>query len=182
MTASRRDNSVPDRQSPQWYACYTRARHEKKVARVLGERGVEHYLPLLECERQWADRRKLVELPLFPSYLFARVALDDIASVLSVPGVVGVVRNLGQPIAVCEADLQNVRRFVAALASTPDAAPEPMPLPAEGAAVRVISGPFAGVAGVVLEHRGRARVLVGLSAVGMGMAVDVSAEMLAEQE
>jgi transcription antitermination factor NusG len=73
-------------EAPHWYACYTRARHEKRVDEQLAERGLETYLPLLARERQWSDRRKVVEFPLFPGYVFCRFTLDELHEVLTVPG------------------------------------------------------------------------------------------------
>jgi len=55
-----------------WYACRTRARAEKRAARLLSGNGVESYLPPIERQRQWADRKKRVAFPLFPGYVFAR--------------------------------------------------------------------------------------------------------------
>jgi len=60
---------------PHWYAAYTRAQHEKSVAAELGMREVEHFLPLYSCVRRWKDRRVQLELPLFPGYVFVRLAL-----------------------------------------------------------------------------------------------------------
>ena len=58
----------------QWFACYTRARHEKQVAIRLEQRSLESFCPVLPQERQWHDRVKLIEWPLFPSYEFVRCA------------------------------------------------------------------------------------------------------------
>ena len=63
--------------APHWYACRTKARAEKKVAEVLERHSVECYLPLVERERQWADRTKRVQFPMFPGYVFARFRLDE---------------------------------------------------------------------------------------------------------
>lgn len=163
-----------EREEPRWYVCYTRARHEKRVDEILQERGVESFLPLVTHVRQWADRKKKVSFVLFPSYVFVRFALSDLSRVLSIPGITAVVRSNGRPVAIREEDLENVRRFAAALGLT-EGEPEPVPLPEEGVPVRIMTGPFEGVEGVVVEQRGRRRVLVGLQAIGQGMEVDVDA-------
>lgn len=82
---------------PRWYACYTRARSEKQVARLLSERRIESYLPLLPRLSQWTDRRKLVEFPMFPNYVFVRFTLRDMHAVLMTPGVSTIVRVNGYP-------------------------------------------------------------------------------------
>src|SRR5262245_54926598 len=101
-----------------WYACYTRARAEKQVARTLEQRGIESYLPLIPRERQWKDRRKVVEFPLFPSYVFSRFGPHHVHAVLTTPGVSTIVRSRGVPVPVADEELENVRRFAQALTSS----------------------------------------------------------------
>jgi len=160
-----------------WYACYTRARAEKQVARTLEQRGIESYLPVVARERQWKDRRKLVEFPLFPSYVFGRFRLHDVHAVLTTPGVSTIVRASGIPTAIDEEELENVRRFARAIATT-GVEPEARPLIQEGQRVQVVDGPFVGVEGVVIESRGRKRVIVGISAIGQGLEIDIDTRLL----
>jgi len=162
---------------PRWYACYTRARHEKQVESLLAQKGLESYLPVVPQERQWKDRKKLVAWPLFPSYVFARFTLRDVHDVLVVPGVSTIVRVDGRPTPIPDQELENVRRFVGVVAQT-GALPEVRPLIEEGDWVRVVEGPFLGVEGRVVERRGRRRVLVGLGAIGQGLEVDIDTQML----
>ena len=162
---------------PRWYACYTRARHEKQVESLLAQKGVESYLPVVPQERQWKDRKKLVAWPLFPSYVFARFTLREVHNVLVIPGVSTIVRVHGRPAPIPDQELENVRRFVGAVAQT-GALPEVRPLIEEGDWVRVVEGPFLGVEGRVVERRGRRRVLVGLGAIGQGLEVDIDTQML----
>jgi transcription antitermination factor NusG len=161
-----------------WYACYTRARAEKQVEKSLRERGFESYLPLIARERQWKDRKKTVPFPLFPSYVFGCFRLADMHAVLTTPGVSTIVRTRGgQPSPISADELANVKRFVEALERS-GLEPEPRPLLSEGQKVRVAEGPFAGVEGVVIESRGRKRVLVGISAIGQGLEVDIDTRLL----
>jgi transcription termination/antitermination protein NusG len=163
-------------EAPHWFACHTRARHEKRVSEQLSRRGIETYLPLVLRERQWSDRLKRVEFPMFPGYVFGRFTLHELDRVVTVPGVARVIRHNGVPSPIAEEELENVRRFVAALAETGEIA-EPGPFePGEG--VRVMHGPFEGVEGVVVERRGRRRVLVGLKTIGQGMEIDIDGHNL----
>src|SRR5260221_11592899 len=73
---------------PHWYAAYTCAQHEKRVAAELGMREVEHFLPLYSSVRRWKDRRVTLDLPLFPGYVFVRLALRDRQRVGQIPSVV----------------------------------------------------------------------------------------------
>ena len=168
----------PDLQrDPRWYACYTRSRHEKQVDRLLQRRGIESYLPVVPRVRQWRDRKKVVAWPLFPSYVFGWFALNDLHQVLSTPGIATVVRANGQPVAIAAEDLENVRRFAAALADH-DGELDVRPFLVEGQWVEVMNGPFVGVRGVVIERRNRRRVLVGLEAIGQGLEIDVDTRSL----
>jgi transcription antitermination factor NusG len=174
--AERERAPVRQYERPHWYALSTRARHEKRVHEELERRGVESYLPLVERERQWSDRRKVVEFPLFPGYVFGRVTLEALPRALMVPGAAAVVRHNGVPAPVSDEDMENVRRFVSALATAgPVGNPEPLE---PGQPVRVMHGPFEGVEAVVVERRGRRRVLVGLKTIGQGMEIDVDSQTL----
>lgn len=162
---------------PHWYACYTRARHEKKVAELLRGKEIESYVPLLSKLNQWKDRQKRVEVPLFPGYVFGRFTLRDVHAVLITPGVSTIIRTNGIPAPIADEDIENVRGFAHALQST-GAVPEPRPFFAEGERVRVKSGPFEGVHGRVVEGRGRGRILIGLEAIGQGLEIDIDARLL----
>src|SRR5688572_12098735 len=125
-----------------WYACYTRARAEKQVAKSLQDRCIDSYLPLVMRERQWKDRKKVVPFPLFPSYVFGRFALRDMHAVLRTPGVSTIVRSRGgHPTPIADEELENVRRFAKALAET-GLEVEARPMLEEGQRVRVLEGPF----------------------------------------
>src|SRR6266850_1054984 len=86
--------------TPCWYAVYTSAQHEKRVAAELGRRSVESFLPLYSSVRRWSDRRVRLELPLFPGYVFVHLALRDRLRVLQVPGVAKLVGFGGLPVAL----------------------------------------------------------------------------------
>src|SRR5258706_14691214 len=89
-----------------WYAAYTCAQHEKRVAAELGMREVELFLPLYSSVRRWKDRRVTLDLPLFPGYVFARLALRDRLRVLQIPSVVRLVGFDGQPTALPDAEME----------------------------------------------------------------------------
>jgi len=158
-------------EEPRWYACYTHPRHEKQVDSLFRRRGIESLLLLVPRVRQWHDRKKVVLFPLFPSYVFARFALDSLGAVLGTPGVATVVRINGCPAPITDEEIENVTRFAAVLEKT-GLDPQRQTFEA-GQPVRIVSGPFVGITGVVLEVRGRKRVLVGLSTIGVGFDVDV---------
>jgi transcription antitermination factor NusG len=162
---------------PGWYACYTRGRHEKKVASQLDMRGIETFLPVQRLEVQWSDRRKTADRPLFPSYVFARFGTSELPQVLSTRGLVTILRAGGTLAVIPDEDIENVRRFADA-ATGHRVVPEREPLIEAGDRVRVLTGPFAGVEGVAVLRRGRRRLLVALSTVGEGLTVDLDGASL----
>lgn len=161
-----------------WYACYTRGRAEKKVGDLLPRLGIETFLPLVPRERQWADRVRQVDWPLFPSYVFARFPLTAVSRVLRTPGIATVVRLGGEYVPIEDREIDNIRRFAEALAHRGWDAVEPVTYIAEGDRVRVIAGPFEGVEGIVVRRRKRDRLLVGLGAIRQGFEVDIPASQL----
>src|SRR5271166_6574720 len=81
-----------------WYAAQTRSKHEKTVASQLSERFVENFLPQYDSVRIWKDRRVTLQMPLFPGYIFVRLALRDRLRVLQIPGVARLVGFSGSPV------------------------------------------------------------------------------------
>ena len=97
-----------------WYAVQTRARHEKKVAERLLERGITNYLPLTTEEHNWSDHKKIVQLPLFNCYLFAKLHPNNEARmrVLTVDGVLGLVGEKATGTPIPEEQIEAVRMVV----------------------------------------------------------------------
>ena len=95
-----------------WFAIYTKPRCEKKVHRLFAERGIESYCPLNKVRKQWSDRIKLVEEPLFKSYVFVNVSPQDQTRVRMVEGVLNFVYWLGKPAVVRQDEIDTIRRFM----------------------------------------------------------------------
>lgn len=98
--------------SKKWLALYSRPRWEKKVDRLLTEKGIESYCPLNKIRRKWSDRLKLVEEPLFKSYVFVKVEDADRTAVRMTPGVLNFVYWNGKPAVIREKEIQAIRRFL----------------------------------------------------------------------
>jgi transcription antitermination factor NusG len=155
---------------PRWYAAYTRAQHEKRVALQLEERAVENFLPVYESVHKWRDRNKRMQLPLFPGYVFVRLALRDRLKVLQVPSVVRLVGFSGIPTAIAEEEVEGLRR---ALAEGVRA--EPHPFLRVGRHVRVTSGPLAGREGILKRWKGSVRIVLSLELIQRSILVDIAA-------
>lgn len=153
-----------------WYAAYTCSRHEKYVARQLEERRIECFLPLYRSWRRWKDRRKQVELALFPSYVFVRMALPERLRVLELPGVVHLVSSNGQAIPLPEQDIESLRHGLDQRIYA-----EPHPYLRVGRKVRVVHGPMAGTQGILTRKKDKFRVVISLDVLMRSIAVEVDA-------
>jgi transcription antitermination factor NusG len=155
---------------PRWYAAYTSANHEKRVAGQFGVREVEHFLPLYASQRRWKDRRVMLELPLFPGYVFVRLALRDRLQVQQVPGVAWLVGFNGTPAALPEEEIETLRK---SLGNGIHAAPHPYLT--VGRRVRIKAGPLAGMEGVLQRRKGSFRLVISIELIQRSVAVDADA-------
>jgi transcription antitermination factor NusG len=153
-----------------WYAIYTCARHEKRVAEQLGNRRVTHYLPLYEAVHRWKDRRKSVQLPLFPGYVFVRIALRERAQILQVRGVVRLVGFNGMPTPLAEEEVDGLRR-----ALVEGIRAEPHRYLNIGRRVRITSGPLVGREGILKRWKGALRVVLSTEWLRRSIIVDIDA-------
>lgn len=136
-----------------WYVLYTSARAEKKVNNRLVELGVETYLPLHRQKKRWSDRVKIVESPLFSSYVFVKCNEHVLRSLLQVYGVARIVFYLGRPAEVREEEIEAIKEFLE-LAHEKE-------IVIEGSDAEILVGPFAGRGGKVLNiERDRATLLL----------------------
>lgn len=95
-----------------WLAVYTRPRWEKKVDQLLKQKGTESYCPLNKVRRKWSDRVKVIEEPLFKSYVFVKVNEKDRTDVRMTPGVINFVYWEGKPAVIREKEIANIRKFL----------------------------------------------------------------------
>ena len=153
---------------PKWYAAYTSPNHEKRVAAELRRRSVECYLPLYESMRRWKDRRVRLELPMFPGYVFVRLALRDRLQVLQVPGVSQLVGFDGRPEVVPNEDIEAIRTCLAG-----EHPLLPHPYLQRGQRVRVLTGPLAGLTGVVVRQNKQTRLVISFDLLMRSVAVEL---------
>ncbi len=95
-----------------WYVVYTRPRWEKKVAKLLLEKGIRHYCPLNRVMKQWSDRKKIVFEPLFKGYVFICTSERDKWSIKNIDGILNYVYWLGKPARIKEAEINTIRMFL----------------------------------------------------------------------
>lgn len=163
--------NLPESESDEWYAVYTRHQHERAVAESLTGRGLEVFLPVYEALRQWTDRRKRLSLPLFPCYVFFRGNPERRARVLSTPGVHSVVGFGGRPAAIEKSQVEAVRLAVESRFRV-----EPHPFLRHGDRVRVKSGSLMGVEGILIRKRGLARLIISADLLQKSVSVEVDVD------
>jgi transcriptional antiterminator NusG len=153
---------------PRWYALKTRSRHEKRVRDQLVQRDIDTFLPVCESWRQWKDRKKKVELPLFPGYCFARFPLVERLRVLNVLGVAELVSIKGHPEPIREDELTAIQQLVSTRLHY-----DPHPFLEQGMDVEVVRGPLAGVRGKLLRKDRVTRLVLAVTLVRQAAVVEI---------
>jgi transcription antitermination factor NusG len=100
--------------APSWFAVQTKPRHEKKVSEILTEKGIQNFLPIFRSKRQWADRWKWIDLPLFPQYIFVRIpgSVECRVRVLRTNGVIRLAGETGRGTAIPDEQITNLHTIV----------------------------------------------------------------------
>jgi transcription antitermination factor NusG len=151
-----------------WYAAHVCSRHEKQVARQLEERHVNCFLPVYRSVRRWKDRRKELDLVLFPGYVFVHLDLKDRLRVLQIPSVVRFVSFNGHPAPLPDSEIEVL---VNGLAKGIRA--EPHPYLKVGHRVLVKYGPLAGTQGILVRRKDKFRVVLSIDLIMRSVAVEV---------
>ncbi len=160
-----------------WYAIYTRPRHEKRVNERFLEKNIEVFLPLVKQVRQWKDRKKKVEEPLFKSYIFARFEYKFRHHVLQTDGVIKIVNFFGEPAVVPDWQIDALKSIIDN--------PEKMRLEnyiKPGELVEVTAGPFKGMKGTVKSLRGEARLVITIDGIMQSVSVEIDQDFLKRTE
>ena len=154
-----------------WYAVLTRSRQEKMAASMLEYLEVATFLPLLRQERRWSDRKQMVSVPLFPSYLFVRIATtaEILLRVLKVPGVVDFVRSSTGPVAIADGEIADVRAVLSHGVGC-----SPYPFLRIGDRVRVVRGSLTGVEGTLIRSGAQSKLVISVEMIQRSVAVSVS--------
>jgi transcription antitermination factor NusG len=152
-----------------WYAIYTKPRHEKKIYARLLQEHVEAYLPLQTTIRQWSDRKKKVSEPLFRCYVFVYISNKDYFRVLCFNGVVRYVTFEGKAVTIPAKQIQLIRNLLDQDMIIEESS-DPIPM---GAKVEIIAGPLTGVTGELLENAGKRRVIIRIEEINKALLVNV---------
>ncbi len=157
-----------------WYALMVRTGREATVRGLLTRRGIQAFLPVFRIETRWSDRRKILERPVFPSYLFARFRADARLPILQVPHVLHILGDARGPVAVPDEQIGTVQRLV----ETPAVPVVPWMYLHSGDRVLVERGPLAGLEGLVVRTKDACRVVVSVDLMHRSLAAEVDADGL----
>lgn len=160
-----------------WYAVHTKHQHEKSATSFLTRKGFEVLLPLYRATHRWKDRVQVVELPVFPCYLFLRTRLERKLEIVQTPGVFRLVGNGGHASLMSDSEIASIRRITQSSAFF-----EPHPYLISGDRVRVLSGPLAGIEGVLTRVKNRCRIVLSVELLQKAVAVEVDISAVARLE
>ena len=155
---------------PPWFALHVKSRQERVVAAGLERAGLHAWLPLLGVLRRWSDRKKVVEVPCFPGYVFVRCAEDDRKRAFAVRGAVRYLGTRGGATPVDPDELERVREALSRRVPF-----EPYPSLAPGREVNVVAGPLRGLAGTLVRKHPGYRLVLAVRAMGQGISAEVDA-------
>ena len=155
----------------QWFAIWTRSRHEQVVREQLERKHIDAFLPTITRWSRWKDRKKKIDWPLFPGYCFARFDPADSLPILKCTGVVNIVSFEGKPAPIPDVELESIRLLVGS-----ELQYDPCPLIHEGQMVEVVHGPLKGVVGRLMRKDApSARLVLSVDLIGQAVSVEVDA-------
>ena len=153
-----------------WFAVYVKSRSEKKVFKLLEDIGIESFLPLITRVKQWSDRKKKVEEPLFRSYLFVNITLNDYYKVLNANGVVKFVTFERKPVPVPENQIVAIKEYL----NDTELHVIDYEDFKEGELVRIKSGQMEDLIGRFIKINGKHRIIIDIEAVGQSLPINIA--------
>jgi transcription antitermination factor NusG len=159
---------IETREAHQWFAVRVRSNQERTAIAHLRERGYQQFAPSYKSERRWSDRKKEIDQYLFPGYIFCRFDAQDRLAVLTAPGVVDLVGFGRTPEPIPDQEIERVRRMVeSGLLITP------YPFLKAGQAVVIERGPLTGLEGILVEMKGKHRLVVSINLLQRSVSAEV---------
>lgn len=151
-----------------WYAVYTKSRCEKKVADLLLKKGIENYCPLNKVQKQWSDRKKIILIPLFTSYVFVRISPEEHVTIRQTQGILNFVYWLSKPAVIRNEEIEIIKQF---LNDHSFVTLEKVAINVNDV-VRVVAGPFMEQEGQIISVKNKSVKII-LPALGYLMYVEL---------
>ena len=159
----------------EWFVFYTKSRQEKKVNELLLKNGFQSFLPTQKLMRQWTDRKKKVEVPLFNSYIFVKIEEYRIVDVLKIPGVSWNIKHNGKPAFLRQKEYELISRYIqtglfieASQGSNLTA----------GDKVKVIDGPMKGFMGILMKRNTENLFSVFIDSLNYSLTIQIDSQVL----
>ena len=159
-----------------WYVVYTYPNTEKRICNDLTRRQITSFLPIQKVVRQWSDRKKQLEVPLFPSYVFVKIHSKDMWMVTMVDGVARFVSFNGTPAIVKESEVDVIKKIISGARSIRN---ESNCL-TEGDYVQIKNGPLTGLEGRGVCKQGNTRLYHNLTSINKMISVAIDADNLSK--
>ena len=151
-----------------WIAVYTKSNHEKVVIQELEKKNIESYCPILKQRRQWSDRKRWVEFPLFRSYVFAKIELKNSLYILETMGVHHIIKFQGNISTIPDEIIQNIKSMIDG-----DFTIEQIEYFVKGDEVKVVDGPLKGMEGIVVKIKNENKLVLKVAAIQQAIAVQI---------
>jgi len=158
-----------------WYALLTRSRFENVVTEAIRKKSIDIFLPRIKVQSKRKDRKKIIDIPLFPGYIFVNISLDP-REHLNVVQTVGAVRLLGShngPVPVSEEQIESLKIITSTEADVVIGRTSSLE---GGDPVLVVSGPMSGIKGEFLTYKGKGRVIIRIDLLGQFAGVEIDAD------
>lgn len=156
----------------QWYALLTRSRFENVVAEMIRKKSIDIFLPTIKVQSKRKDRKKILDVPLFPGYIFVNISLDpkDHLNVLKTMGAVRILGSNNGPVSVPEQNIDSLKIITSARTEVITGQTYEL---MHGDPVMVIGGPMAGIKGEFITYKGKNRVIIRVDALGQFAGVEI---------
>jgi len=151
-----------------WIAVYTKSRHENVVIQELEKKNIEAYCPILKERRQWSDRKRWVEFPLFRSYVFVKIELKNSLYILQTMGVHHIIKFQGNISTIPDGIIQNIKSMIDGGFTV-----EQVEYFVKGDEVKVVDGPLKGMEGIVVKIKNENKLVLKVAAIHQAIAVQI---------
>ena len=153
----------------EWFVFYVKSRTEFKAEQLLKRDGFISYLPVIKILKQWSDRKKWIEEPLFKSYIFVKVKRYQLYNVLQTPPIVTYVRFAGEPAIIHQRHIDLIKELIINKTKF-ELSTEIVKV---GESIKIKSGPFKGQSGIVKELRGKKKLLISLESINFTLEIEL---------
>ena len=151
-----------------WIAVYTKSRHEKVVIQELENKNIEAYCPIFKERRQWSDRKRWVEFPLFRSYVFAKIELKNSIYILQTMGVHHIIKFQGNISIIPNEIIQNIKSMIDGGFTV-----EQVEYFVKGDEVKVVDGPLKGMEGIIVKIKNENKLVLKVATIQQAIAVQI---------